>query len=118
MEKPHFLTSEMKKRGIRSPFDLREDDQWVNDATRQDIEALVRQGPVFGLEFWTWNKFRGDELKDVKNFQLDLLFKEEDESKVDKAIADYKIKKGEGFRTTREIIDELQGLAIYTCLWV
>jgi len=82
MEKPHFLTSEMKKRGIRSPFDLREDDQWVNDSTRQDIEAIAKQGPVFGLKHWTWEKFRGDQLKDVKNFEFDLLFKVEDEAKL------------------------------------
>jgi len=117
MEKPHYLTNAMKERGIRSPWDLREDDQWVNDATRQDIEAieaLAKQGPLFGLKFWTWEKFRGDQLKDVKNFELDLLFKVEDEPKVDEAIRLHAANPS----LCRTIVDRLSDLAVYSCLWV
>ena len=86
------LAKEMLKRGIASPFDLIEEDQWVNDATRKDIKNVVikHNFKVFGLKFWTWNKKRGRELLDVRNFEVDLIFKDENEPKVDGIIQEYK----------------------------
>lgn len=113
IRQPHFLDREMQERGINSPWDLREDDQWVNDATRQDIEALAKQVPLFGLKHWEWKKLRGDQLKDVKNFEIDLLFRVEDEPKVDELIRRYTADP-----SCITIVDRLSEFAIYFCLWV
>jgi len=110
------LAKEMLKRGIASPFDLTEEDKWVNNATRKDVENVAREhnSKVFGLKFWSWKKKRGKELLDVKNFEVDLIFKDEDEAKVDKIISEYE----NGKKDTVKTINELFDLAILDCFWV
>ena len=110
------LTKRMIEHGVVSPFDLTEEDQWVNDATRKDIKNVVikHNFKVFGLKFWTWNKKRGRELLDVRNFEVDLIFKDENEPKVDGIIQEYKRQEIDEMK----VIDELFDLAIMICTWV
>jgi len=113
------LAREMKERGITNPWDLTEFDQWVNDATRKDIENMVEKegGEVFGLKVWTWEIIPAEQLKDVCNFGVDLIFRSEDKEKVFKVI-DEEAKKPFSMKTTRKLIDQLFRLAVQSCTWV
>ena len=113
----------MKKRGIRSPWDLTEFDmEWVNPATRKDIQEVSEkhEGKVFGLKFWDWTILRGKELLDCYNFGVSLIFKDEDEAKVKKIIEDYEAEKNKKWSTgiDRKIVDTLHDLAVDSCTWV
>jgi len=57
----------MKEHGISNPWNLTEFDQWVNDATRKDINDAVElnNGQVFGLKIWTWREIEAEHLKEV-----------------------------------------------------
>jgi hypothetical protein len=109
----------MKAHGIRNPWDLTEFDQWVNDATRKDINSIAEQQnyEVFGLEMWTWKKIRGKALVDTLNFSVDLIFKNQDEPKVDTFIQRHKRRKWT-MKKDKWLIDELFKIALMTCTWV
>jgi len=108
------LIKQMILRGT-SPFDLTEFDQWVNDATRKDIESLLKENNnVFGLKMWTWEKIPAERLDGICNFGVNLIFKKEDEEKVDILIEEYK----QGKKKEIDIVDDLFKLAVYDCLWV
>jgi hypothetical protein len=111
------LEEEMKRRGVSNPLDLTEFDQWVNDATREDIKAAVERegGCVFGLKMWTWEIVPAETLlKGVCNFGVDLIFRERDREKVMGIIEE-----GEkSLMDARAIVNKLFGLAIMSCLWV
>jgi hypothetical protein len=111
------LEEEMERRGISDPFDLTETDQWVNDATREDIKAAVKRedGHVFGLKMWTWEIVPAESLlKGVCNFGVDLIFRESDREKVMKVIEE-----GEkNLMRAGILIDRLFALAVMSCLWV
>ena len=121
------LAKEMQAHGIKDPDDLTEFDQeWVNPATRADIENIVKEhnAEVFGLSVWTWKKTRGADLKGACAFSVDYVFKNTDEAAVDKIIAEYEEKsKGKGWdkemqKLAWEIVTTLSKLALDTCLWV
>jgi len=110
----------MKAHGITNPWDLTEFDQWINDATRKDINTIAEQHnyEVFGLELWgRWNKIRGKALLDARNFSVDLIFKNQDEAKVDELIRKYE-KRGWSMETAKILVDELYELALMSCTWV
>jgi len=111
--------------GVRNPWDLTEFDQWVNDATRKDIAtvALQHNCEVFGLHMWDpWTKIRGRALVDtlVLNFSVSLIFKNEDEPKVDQLISEYKkaIEKQWSMAVDRKLVDKLHKIALMSCTWV
>jgi len=113
----------MEKRGIRNPWDLTEfDADWVNPATRQDIKEVSEKhgGKVFGLKFWReWTVLRGEDLLDCGNFDVDVIFRDEDEAKVKKLIEDYEPQsKGGWSGDLGKIVDALFNLAIESCTWV
>jgi len=113
----------MQAHRIKNPFDLTEFDQWVNDATRKDIETIAAQHGwnVFGLKMWReWTKIRGKDLQGALNFSVDYIFKNEDEKKVDSIIADYKwkLKNGWSIKLDSEIVEPISKLAIVCCWWV
>jgi len=120
----------MADHGITDPFDLTEFDQWVNDATRKDIETTARQNnfEVFGLHMWKpWTKIRGKDLTTVPpvyNFSVGLIFKNSDEPKVDEIIKNYEQKVAgkewdkEMSNLATKTVNSLHKLAIETCLWV
>jgi hypothetical protein len=99
------------------------DAEWVNPATRKDIQFLVEEfkGQVFGLKFWKW-KFIKDinELKDCPNFEIDLIFQNQHEERVRQIIDDYEKRRGQGWsvKLDEEVIDSLFKLAEYSCTWV
>jgi len=113
------LAREMKERGITSPWDLTEFDQWVNDATRKDIENMVEKegGEVFGLKVWTWEMLPAEKLNGICNFGIDLVFRNRDRAKVLKII-DEESKKPFSMATTKKLVEELFKLAILNCTWV
>jgi hypothetical protein len=113
------LAREMKERGITNPWDLTEFDQWVNDATRRDIENTVEKegGEVFGLKVWTWEILPAEKLKGIYNFGVDLVFRNNDKDKV-LMIIDEEGKKPFNMATTKRLVDELFKLAIMSCTWV
>jgi len=124
----------MKAHGITNPWDLTEFDQWVNDATRADIATTAEQHnyEVFGLELWgEWKKIRGRDLVGALNFSVDLIFKNTDEAKVDKLIAEYDEQTRKKWSTkkyaaavacisdaTKKLVDQLFELALTSCTWV
>jgi len=113
----------MQAHGIKNPFDLTEFDQWVNDATRKDIETIAAQHGwnVFGLKMWReWTKIRGKDLQGALNFSVDYIFKNEDEKKVDQIIVNYKwkVKKNWSQKLDSETVDKISKLAIHVCCWV
>lgn len=128
------LAEQMKAHGITNPWDLTEFDQWVNDATRKDIETTAEKYnyEVFGLELWgKWKKIRGRDLVGALNFSVDLIFKNEDEEKVDKLIAKYDEQTRKKWSTekyataiahisnaTKKLVDQLFELALTSCTWV
>jgi hypothetical protein len=109
----------MKERGIRNPWMLTEFDQWVNDATRKDIENTVEKegGEVFGLKVWTWEIIPAEQLKDICNFGVDLIFRNHDKEKVFRVI-DEEAKKPFSMAATKKLVDELFKLAVLSCTWV
>jgi len=110
----------MRAHGITNPWDLTEFDQWVNDATRTDIETIAKKHnyKVFGLKLWReWKKIRGKDLVGARNFSVDLIFKNEDEAKVDEFISKYRKRKWT-MKSAKEIVDQLVELALMLCTWV
>lgn len=115
------LAKQMKAHGITNPWHLTEFDQWVNDATRKDIENLLAENSnVFGLKFWSWDQIPLEKLHGIYNFGVDLIFKEEDKDKVQQLIEDYKRKTKVKWSivTAKKIVDQLFELAILDCCWV
>ena len=119
------VSKEMAKRGIRSPFDLTEMDQWVNDASRRDIRRMYieQDGLVFGLETWTRKKVRGVQLLNLKNFEVDALFKLEDEEKVDELHRNYDSgqmnqRTPQDRSAASKLVNSLHKLALDVATWV
>lgn len=117
------LAKQMKAHGITNPWDLTEFDQWVNDATRKDINTMAEQHnyEVFGLHMWRdWEKIRGKALVDALNFSVDLIFKNEDEPKVDQLINEYKKAADENWAMAvdKKAVADFFKLAIMSCTWV
>jgi len=117
----------MKAHGITDPENLTEFDQWVNDATRVDIENIVKghNAEVFGIHTWKpWKKTKGKNLIGTCNFSVDYIFKNTDEQAVDKIIAKYE-EKAKGKEWNKELsklswktVTALNNLALDSCLWV
>jgi hypothetical protein len=109
----------MKAHGITNPWDLTEFDQWVNDAIRTDINTVAEQHnyEVFGLEMWKWKKIRGRDLIHTLNFSVDLIFKNQDEPKVDSLIQRHKRRKW-SMKADKRLIDKLFAIALISCTWV
>lgn len=102
---------------------LGEQDCWVNDATRKDIEntlTLYGEENVFGVEVWSFKKFRGKELIGICNFGVSYLFTTANEKKVDRVIDEYQKQNDGNFnaKATWKIVNTLDRLAIHTCTWV
>jgi len=117
------LVKQMKAHGITNPWDLTEFDQWVNDATRKDIETVAKQHnyQVFGLKLWReWEKTRGKALVGCLNFSVDLIFKNEDEPKIDELINSYQkqVEAEWSTKVDKKIVDDLFSLALMSCTWV
>lgn len=116
------LARQMEARGISNPWSLTEFDQWVNEATRKDIETLAeRHGfKVFGLKMWTWEKIHGKDLVGALNFSVDLIFKNEDEAEVDRLIRGYmeQTKRNWNMKADKKLVDKLFTLALHSCTWV
>jgi len=109
----------MKEHDITNIWELTEFDQWVNDATRKDIENTVEKegGDVFGLKVWSWEMLPAEKLKGICNFGIDLVFRNKDRAKVLKLI-DEEAKKPFSMAATKKLVDELFKLAILSCMWV
>jgi len=63
----------------------------------------------------------GEQLKDAKNFEVDLIFRKKDMDRVKQIIEDYESSKKENGATydlQRSVIDKLFDLAIYIAMWV
>ena len=110
------IDKEMVKHRIVNPLDLTEFDSWVNEATRKDINSIVDKygDGVFGLEFWKWTILKGEKLRDVCNFGVDLIFKEEQLEEVKSLISKYENREIDN----REIVDKLFDMALYIAVWV
>jgi len=117
------IDKEMAKRGVVNPFELTEFDSWVNEATRKDINSLVDKfgNNVFGLKFWDWIILKGNELRNICNFGVDIVFLKKDLEKVKEAIEEYRKsveKKGWNQKLDKQIVDKLFSLALYSAMWV
>lgn len=113
------IIEEMEKRSV-TPFDLQETDTWVNDATFEDIKRIAERYnyKVFGLNVSSLKKIRGRGLLKVRTFQVDYIFKKEDEEKVNSIISEYLNSERHLKPDLINFIDKLSKLAIYTCIWV
>ena len=114
------LWKQMKAHGKTDPWELTEFDQWVNDATRKDIENLLGENSnVFGLKFWSWVRIPPEKLKGICNFGVDLIFREEDKEQVEELINDYQQNKhGWNVKKAKALTEKLFDLAILDCTWV
>ena len=115
------IEKEMENRGIWNPLDLQEfDADWVNPAIRRDIRRMFEKynGKIFGLKCWDWKILRGEELLNAHNFDVDFIFREEDYNKVMKIIEYYEGDKNLKLERSRDTVNKLINLAIYTCWWV
>ncbi len=112
------LAKQMRAHGIKSSWNLTEFDQWVNDATRRDIENLLAENKqVFGLKMWIWETIEAENLKGICNFGVDLIFRNEDRQKVKDLIEGYKHQKW-SMLNAKKLVDKLFDLAIMSCTWV
>ena len=117
-----MLFEEIKEHRINSLFDLQETDQWVNDATRKEINWILdnyNDGRIFGVND-LYSIVEKENLRDARNFSVKLLFKEEKRNQVKTIIDDYTTE-----RTNKEFIDflpkffkSLIDLSCYCCVWV
>jgi hypothetical protein len=110
MKIKYYLFDEMRKRGVNF-YDLTEYDQWVNDATRKELEQFDKN--YFGLEFWTWKIYPAP-FKDVKTFQFHVVIRNKHKERVLKIIDDYK----NGRIDSCECVKLIFKLAVYSCFWV
>jgi hypothetical protein len=117
----------MQAQGISDPEDLSEfDTEWVNPATKKDIEttAAAQNWEVFGLKFWgKWQKVRGKDLLNVYTFGVDLIILNKDEAEVDKLITDHEQRQAElgdkySSKITWDIVEALADIALMHCTWV
>jgi hypothetical protein len=92
----------------------------VNDATRKDINDVMERNndQVFGLKFWSWTEIESEKLKEVCNFDVDLIFKNEQRSKVRWLIEAYKKEKVWSMEVDKRLVNQLFDLAILNCTWV
>lgn len=97
-----------------TPFDLTEFDQGINDASRKDINNLLSTDRVIGLKFWSWKILRGEQLRDVCNFDVDVILRAEDEGKVRDLIGKYENRE----ISDKQVIDAIFDLAVYIPIWV
>jgi len=122
------IDKEMRKLGIRDPCDITEYHQSLNDATRRDINGLLDRygGKIIGLELWSFRILRGEELRNVCNFGVSYIFREEQEGEIRRAVEEYRRKQEElrkigcafDVESTAEFLERLRRLALYDCLWV
>jgi hypothetical protein len=111
----------MQQHGINDPWDLTELDQWVNDATRTDINNVLNRlhDEVFGLRTSDFGIVSASELKDALNFSVNYIFSLKEKDGVQSDISKYK-SKGKGWdpRALSSLLDRLSAKALYSCLWV
>jgi len=122
------IVREMERLNIRSIFDITEFDQSLNDATRRDITKLLKKhrGKLIGLKLWSYEVKRGEELENVPNFGVDYIFRAEDEEKVKRIVENFEKRQGElrkiglaySMNEVGELLDKLDAIAVYECLWV
>ena len=110
------IVRQMKQRKVYNPLKLTEFDQWVNDATRKDINFLLDQydGELFGLKIWEMEILEGEELRDCRNFSVSYIFLKKHRHAIETLINDYKADK----IPTLSFLDKLGKLAVYTAWWV
>jgi hypothetical protein len=119
---------EMQRLGIKDVFEITEFDQSLNDATRREINKLLKRynNKLFGLKLWDFKIINATELKNIHNFGVNYIFKLEDEEKVKNIIEEYKKKEKEleeqgipfSAKETWELLNKLEEIAIYSCFWV
>lgn len=112
------IDEELKKHGIKSIFDLTEFDQWVNKATREDINSIIEKQKVFGLKLWEYEIIEREQLDNICNFGVNYIFKIMDRNKILKLVNDYKRKKDFKVQNTMKFVNILSKLSIYYCHWV
>ena len=115
------LLSEAKKRGFKSFFDLTEyDSEWVNEATKKDVLEIAEKYnyKVFGISMWNWNIVIGEDLKNIKSFDIDYLFKLEDYEKLKKTIDKFEDLRIKTIPFINEFINTIENLSIFSCIWV
>ncbi|MCI4463752.1 MAG: hypothetical protein JHC30_06245 [Caldisericum sp.] len=107
------LFDEMEKRGYKPTeiFELTEFDQWVNDAMREDL--LQFGEGFFGLQFWSWRIYEAP-FENVKNFQFDMVFRNEDKERVFEVIEKYEKREIDA----RECVHRISEMAVFHCIWV
>ena len=112
-----ILFEELKKHGVKNPWDLTEFDTWVNDATREELNYLADSKDCFGLEMYDYKIIEKDRLKNICNFGVNYIFENKDKDRVLKEINDYRNVRFDGHRL-KDFVNNLQDLSIYSCIWV
>lgn len=125
MQKEKFSETELCKEMIShhvNGTELREDQFWVNDATRKDLQSIAEKNnfDIFGLKCWRdWKVTEAKKLGEAFNFQVDYVFVNSDKAKVDAIIATYEreIAKGYSSKVTWDCVNALAELALMECVW-
>jgi len=113
---------EMQRLGIKDIFEITEFDQSLNDATRREINKLLKRydDKLFGLKLWDFKIINAEELRNIHNFGVNYIFKLEDEDEVKNIIEEYKKKVKDIYsaEADMELLNKLEEIAIYSCFWV
>lgn len=125
MQREKFSETELCKEMIKHHVDgteLREDQFYINDATRKDLQSIAEKNnfEVFGLKCWRgWQITEAKKLGESFNFQVDYVFSNQDKDKVYQIILTYEkeISKGYSSKVTWDCVNALSELALMECVW-
>jgi hypothetical protein len=114
MEKNTKLLEGINKYKV-SIFELTEFDQWVNEATREDLRMLydLTNGDIFAIDYDLKEIIEDkDMILNAKNFSIRAIYLNKDKEKVKELL-----KKRDKI-DLRKFLDKILGLSVYCCLWV
>jgi hypothetical protein len=114
MEKNSKLVEKMNKYKV-GIFDITEFDQWVNEATREDLRMLydLTNGDIFAIDYDLKEIIEDKEMiLNAGNFSIRAIYLNKDKEKV-KELLEKKDK-----MDLRKFLNRILGLSVYCCLWV
>ena len=115
-----ILFEEAKKHGVNSFYDLKETDDWVNDATRKEINWILNNKKVFGVNEGQngYHFIETYELRDARNFSVKLLFDESKRNKIAEIVQSHNCQTGFNMDLLAKFIKILFDNSCYVCTWV
>jgi hypothetical protein len=114
MEKKSKLVEKMNKYKV-SIFDITEFDQWVNEATKEDLKVLyeLTNGDIFAVDYDLKEIIEDkDMILNAKTFSIRAIYLNKDKEKVKELL------RKRDKMDLKNFINKILDIAIYCCLWV